>query len=69
MQAEVDDATQLVNSIVSGKAICADASIAAKKRMESALGLVTASGLAADDGPPPVALKVEERISSLDVKA
>ena len=69
MQAEVDDATQLVNSIISGKAIDVDASTAAKKRMETALGLVTASGLAADDGPPPVAVKAEELISSLNVKA
>ena len=73
MQAEMDDATQLVNSIISGKAIDVDASLAAMKRMETALGhvFVIASRLAAEKGgPPPVAVdKAEKLISSLNVKA
>ena len=71
LQSEMDDATQLVNSILSGKAIDVDASTEAKKRLESALGIVAASGLAADPELPgfTVAVKAGELISSLNVKA
>ena len=71
LQSEMDDATQLVKSILSGKAIDADALTTAKKRVEIALGIVAASGLAADPELPgfTVAVKAEELISSLNVKA
>ena len=71
LQSEMDDATQLVNSIFSGKAIDVDALTAAKKHVETALGIMTASGLAADPELPgfTVAVKAEELISSLNVKA
>ena len=71
LQSEMDDATQLVKSILSGKAIDADALTTAKKRVETALGHVSVSGLAADPELPgfTVAVKAEELISSLNVKA
>ena len=72
LQSEMDDATQLVKSILSGKAIDADALTTAKKRVETALGIVAASGLAADPELPGftvAVVKAEELISSLNVKA
>ena len=67
----MDDATQLVKSFFSGKALDADALTTAKKRVETALGIVAGSGLAAEPDLPgfTVAVKAEELISSLNVKA
>ena len=69
MQAEIDGATQLLNSIVSGKAIGIDASTKANKaktRLENALDTVTVSALVARS---PVAVTAKQLISDLDVTA
>ena len=66
MQAEIDGATQLLNSIVSGKAIGIDASTKANKaktRLENALRTVT------DAGSPTSVDAARKLISALDVTA
>ena len=69
LQAEIEGAQQLLNSIVSAKATSIDASTKANKaktRLENALGTVTVSGLVARS---PVAVTAKQLISDLDVTA
>ena len=66
LQAEVDDASQLVDSIFLGKAIDVDASTKVKERLETALRTAEAS---VDAEELPVAVAVSRLISNLNVKS
>ena len=69
LQAEMDNAKRLVNSIILGKATGIDASTKANKaktRLKTALDTVTVSGLVARS---PVAVTAKQLISDLDVTA
>ena len=67
MQAEMDNATQLLNSFVSGKATGIDASTKAKARLERVLGTVAASGTGASGAA--VVFVARKLISDLNVTA
>ena len=67
MQAEVDEATQLVNSIISGKANDADALAKLKERLETARRTAEASVVVEEE--LPVSGAASRLISNLNVKA
>ena len=66
LQAEVDEATQLVNSIISGKATDADALAKLKERLETARRTAEASVVAEE---LPVSGAASRLISNLNVKS
>ena len=67
MQAEVDEATQLVNSIISGKANDADALAKLKERLETARRTAEASVVVEEE--LPVSGAASRLISNLNVKS